>query len=89
MPELSRFFGIVVRMFAETGAGHNRPHFHAYHGQHTAVYGIDVIERMAGELQTPQERLVVAWAEIHREELWNAWASLQQGRLPGKIEPLR
>jgi hypothetical protein len=89
MPELSRFFGIVVRMFAEAGGSHSRPHLHAYFGEYAAVYGIDVIERMAGELPTPQERLVVAWAEIHREELRQAWASLQEGRTPAKIDPLR
>ena len=29
VPELSRFFGIVIRMFMEVGAPHHRPHFHA------------------------------------------------------------
>lgn len=89
MPELSRFFGIVIRMFVEAGGPHHRPHFHAYFGDHVGVYAVDVVERMAGSLPSRQERLVIAWAEIHHEELRAAWAALQGGRAPAKIEPLR
>ena len=49
---------------------------------------IDDIERLAGSLPNRQERLVIAWAEIHQEELRIAWDRLQQGRLPEKISPL-
>ena len=89
MPELSRFFGIVIRMFVEAGGPHHRPHFHAYFGEHVGVYAVDVVERMAGSLPSRQERLVIAWAEIHQEELRIAWGTLQAGRAPGKIDPLR
>lgn len=89
MPELSRFFGIVIRMFVEAGGPHHRPHFHAYAGEHVAIYAVDVIERIAGSLPSHQERLVIAWAEIHQEELRAAWEALQGGRVPAKIEPLR
>ena len=40
MPEITRFFGIIVRMFAEPGASHHEPHFHVYYQNHAAVYGI-------------------------------------------------
>jgi hypothetical protein len=89
LPELSRFFGIVIRMFVEAGGPHHRPHFHAYFGEHVAVYAVDVVERMAGSLPSRQERLVIAWSEIHQEELRAAWGALQAGRAPAKIEPLR
>ena len=88
MPELSRFFGIVVRMFAEAGEAHHRPHFHAYYQDETAVFGVDEIEPIAGSLPRRQERLVLAWAEIHQVELQEAWQALQGGRAPARIEPL-
>ena len=40
MPEITCFFGIIVRMFAEPGASHHEPHFHVYYQNHAAVYGI-------------------------------------------------
>ena len=89
MPEISRFFGIIIRMFAETGAPHQAPHFHAYYQDGVAVFGIDPIELIAGSLPQKQRRLVEAWAELHQEELWQDWELLQGGRRPRPIEPLR
>ena len=89
MPELARFFGIIIRMFAEAIGPHHRPHFHAYHQDEVGIFAIDTIELMAGSLPQRQQRFVEAWAEIHQAELLAAWEHLQAGRLPGKIEPLR
>lgn len=89
MPELSRFFGIIIRMFVETGRQHHRAHFHAYYQEHAAVFAIDTIECLGGELPKAQTRLVEAWAEIHREELQKDWELLQSGQPPVKIDPLR
>jgi hypothetical protein len=88
MPELSRFFGIVIRMFVEAGGQHHRPHFHAFHQDNAAVFAIDTVECLGGELPTMQRRLVEAWAEIHRDELQQDWELLQSGRPPVKIDPL-
>jgi hypothetical protein len=41
VPELSRFYGIIIRMFDETGAPHHRPHFHAADQEHEATFAID------------------------------------------------
>lgn len=89
MPEISRFFGIVVRMFVEAGSPHHRPHFHAYYQGRVAVFAVDAVERVGGSLPARQERLVVAWAEIHQQELLEDWRTLQAGGVPAKIEPLR
>ena len=89
MPELSRFFGIIIRMFAEIGGPHHIPHFHAYYQEHVGIYSLDQIELMAGGLPTRQHRLVEAWAELHQMELIKDWELLQQGRKPLPIEPLR
>lgn len=89
MPELSRFFGIIIRMYAEAGGQHHQPHFHAYYQDDVVVYGINAIDALAGSLPRRQQRLVEAWAELHQEELRACWDLLQQGRPPRKIEPLR
>ena len=88
MPELSRFFGVVIRMFAEVGAPHHDPHFHAYYQENVAIYRLAPIELLAGGLPRRQQRLVEAWAELHEDDLLADWELLQLGRKPLPIEPL-
>jgi hypothetical protein len=57
--------------------------------EHAAVFAIDTIECLGGSLPKAQQRLVEAWAEIHRSELEQDWDLLQSGQPPVKIEPLR
>lgn len=87
MPELSRFFGIVIRMYVEAGS-HHTPHFHAYYQQHVAAFSFDSVDLMVGELPVRQRRLVEAWAEIHRDELVANWTQLQSGGVRRSIDPL-
>ena len=89
VPELSRFFGIIIRMFAEPGAPHHQPHFHAYHQGEVGIFSIDPVELIAGSLGRKQLRLVEAWAELHQAELLEDWRRLQDGRAPSTIEPLK
>ncbi len=89
MPELSRFFGIIIRMYAELGAPHHVPHFHAYYQDAVAVYRIDQVELISGSLPRRQQRLVEAWAELHQAELLADWQQLQAGQRPLPIEPLK
>ncbi len=89
MPELSRFLGIIIRMYAEAGEPHHTPHFHAYYQDHVAIFSIDPVELIAGSLPKSQQRLAEAWAELHREELLENWQRLQSGQLSQKIAPLR
>jgi len=89
LPEIARFFGIIVRMFAEVGAPHHNPHLHAYYRNYVAVYSIDTIEFISGSLPRKQQRLVEAWTELHHGELLENWERLQSGHLPFKIAPLK
>lgn len=89
MPELSRFFGIIIRMYLEAGGQHHTSHFHAYYQDEAGVFSIQPIELIAGSLPRKQRRLVEAWAELHEKELMSDWELLQSGRLPKPIEPLK
>lgn len=89
MPEISRFFGIIIRMFMEAGAAHHTPHFHAYYQEHVGVFSLESVDLIAGDLPRTQRRLVEAWAELHQSELKADWERLQAGRPPLPIAPLQ
>lgn len=89
MPELARFYGIVIRMYRELGEPHHKPHFHAQYQNHRAVFTFNPIDMIEGSFPNSQRRLVEAWAEIHKGELVNAWISLMEGRRAAGIDPLK
>ena len=88
MPTLSMFFGIIIRMYYAPKE-HNPPHIHVYYQEHKAVINIMKCELMEGELPAKQLRLVLAWIEIHLEELIADWNLCQNGEKPFSIEPLK
>ena len=89
MPELSRFYGIIIRMFFEASERHHMPHFHAYYQEHVAVFSMSPVALIIGFLPQRQQRLVEAWAELHTAELLADWQLLEQGRKPAPIPPLQ
>ncbi len=89
MPEISRFFGIIIRMYWEAHAPHHTSHLHAYYQESVAVFSLDPVELIAGELPRRQQRIVEAWAELHQAELLADWELLQSGGRPLPIEPLQ
>jgi Domain of unknown function (DUF4160) len=85
MPELSRFFGIVIYMYYKD---HVPPHFHAFYQEHEAQVSIETGNIIAGDLPNKQTRLVQAWVELHRDELmFNYRESMNDGKFK-KIKPL-
>lgn len=85
MPEISRFFGIVIRMYFDD---HNPPHFHAEYGADQAVIEIDSLALIAGRLPARALGLVMEWAALHQAELRACWRKAQNQQEPGKIAPL-
>lgn len=77
MPEISRFFGIIITMYFDD---HPPPHFHVRYGPQNAIFGIDPPGLLAGDLSPRTLGLVTEWAAIHRSELVMNWdlARLQQ-----------
>ena len=88
MPPISMFYGIIIRMYCDK-AEHNPPHFHAYYQDFKATVDIRTCEILTGELPKRQTKLVLAWAEIHQDELLADWELATAGTLPFKIEPLK
>lgn len=89
MPELCRFYSIVIKMvYSDDVQQHHRPHFHVYYGEYEASVSVDG-ELLAGSLPVKQLKLVQAWAAIHEEELYIAWNKAVRNEPFGKIEPLR
>jgi hypothetical protein len=88
MPELCRFYSIVVKMIFNDNIQHHKPHVHIYYNEYEASVGIDG-ELLAGSVPVKQLKLVQAWLAIHEEELYSAWNKAVQGVPFGKIEPLR
>ena len=86
MPEISRFFGIIITMYYND---HVPPHFHARYDGDRASIGIESLQILEGSLPPRALGLVMEWALVHKSELLNDW-SLAQSRFPLKsIEPLR
>lgn len=74
MPEISRFYGIIIYMFAKD---HNPPHFHAKYGEYKGIFNIKTGELMEGELPKRALRLIEDWIELNRKELMENWESSQ------------
>lgn len=86
MPSISSFRGIAIYMYTERGAPHRLPHFHAYYGEYLASFAINPPSLLERSLPRRQLRLVLAWAELHQDELEENWRRVQNGQIPQKIQ---
>lgn len=85
MPEISRFFGIVIYMFYNE---HVPPHFHAKYAEHEAIIGIETLSVLSGSLPPRALGLVMEWASIHQVELRADWDKAIKQQPLQKITPL-
>jgi len=85
MPEISRFFGIIISMYYND---HPPPHFHVRYGQQKAIIAIQSASILEGELSPRVLGIVVEWASIHRTELLENWERARQSVSLEKIQPL-
>jgi hypothetical protein len=85
MPEVSRFYGIIVRMFY---GDHPPPHFHAVYGGDSAKIDIETLTVIDGRLPARALRMVIEWASMHQVELRAAFENAANLVPPGRIEPL-
>jgi hypothetical protein len=85
MPTICRFHGIAIQMFFKE---HGVPHFHPRHGGHIAVFAIESVETIRGELPPNIDRLVREWAALHQGELLRNWEHARAGAPLSAIDPL-
>jgi hypothetical protein len=86
VPTISRFLGITIAMYH---SDHGFPHFHARHTEAQAKVRIDKLEVIESELARRQLRFVLAWAELHQQELEENWRRARAGEKLQDVAPLR
>ncbi len=85
MPEVSRFFGVSIRMYFDD---HNPPHFHAIYGGAEAELGIEPIALLHGRFPRRAFGMVMEWAADHQQELLENWELMRNDQPPNRIDPL-
>ncbi len=88
MPTISMFYGILIRMFFRDIERHNLPHIHADYQGSVGVYSIIDGTLLAGALPSNKHKLVVAWIEIHKDDLLADWELAVNGKKPFPIKGL-
>lgn len=86
MPQISRFFGIIISMFYDD---HNPPHFHAAYAEFSAKLAIDDLRILDGNLPSRALGLVIEWASNHKNELKENWERANKNLELKSIEPLQ
>jgi phosphomannomutase len=86
MPEICRFYGIVIAVFYNE---HNPPHFHARYGGANVAVDICTLQVLEGGIPPRALGLVIEWASQHQDELLTDWQLARNDQRPKKIEPLR
>jgi len=85
MPEICRFFGIVIRMYVDD---HPPPHFHASYGEYQAVIDIRTLTVIGGQMPSRALGLVIEWASLHQDELLTLWGRATHYQPLYKLPPL-
>ncbi|MEI6222516.1 MAG: DUF4160 domain-containing protein [bacterium] len=85
MPEISRFFGIIIAMYYDD---HNPPHFHARYGEEKVSISIESLTIVAGKVPPRVLGLVMEWAAQHKEELEEDWNLALHNKPLKSIDPL-
>lgn len=84
MPEISRFYGIIIYMYI---SDHQPPHFHVIYNEYECWITIKD-GTITGNLPKRAERLVNEWLDLHQQDLMDNWNRLQNSEAPNKIPPL-
>ena len=81
MPEVARFYGIVVKMFFKPKE-HDPSHIHAIYGEYVGIFDLTSSEMTDGDLPLTAQRLVKDWLALHKDELEVMWRTQRIVRLP-------
>lgn len=89
MPTISMFFGIIITMYYFDDEQHSTPHIHVKYQGENAVFSIPDGKLLAGKIKSSKQKLILAWIEIHQEDLMANWELAINGNEVFKIDPLR
>jgi hypothetical protein len=89
VPVISMFYGFIVSLYFVYIKCIKRPHIHVRYQNEEAVIAISDGKLLEGRIPPSKMKLVMAWLEIHRDELMADWDLAVSGQQPYKIEPLR
>ncbi len=81
MPEISRFYGIVIKMFFKPKE-HEPSHIHALYGEYIGIFNIKTIKMIDGDLPKKAQELVSEWLSLHQSELLTMWEEQNIRKLP-------
>jgi ABC-type glycerol-3-phosphate transport system substrate-binding protein len=79
MPEITRFYGIVIKVFF---GDHPPPHFHAIYGEYNALLDIESLTIIEGDLPSRAQKMVEEWARLYQKDLLDMWNSQEFRKLP-------
>ena len=80
MPEITRFLGIVIKIFFR--GEHSPPHIHAVYGEYNGLFAIDTMEMIEGDLSNRIQKLVKEWGDPFKDDLMQMWDSKTLKKLP-------
>lgn len=80
MPVITRFYGILIKIFFVRE--HNPPHFHAIYGEYNGTFDITTLEMLEGDLPIKAQKLVVEWASQYQDKLMSMWNTKKLEKLP-------
>lgn len=81
MPEISRFYGIVIKMFFKPKE-HEPSHIHALYGEHIGIFNLQTLEMTEGDLPRRAQDMVREWLTAHQRELLKMWEEQNIKKLP-------
>ena len=85
MPEICRFFGIIIRMYFDE---HDPPHIHAEYQGQKAVFDLGGNVTRGNLGSRTAAKLVREWIDLHVDELREDWELAQAGKGIRNIAPL-
>lgn len=89
MPTISMFYGLIVYMYYMDNKQHNLPHIHVKYQGDEVIVAIPDGKILEGGIPPAKLKLLLAWIEIHQDELMADWDLAVSGEQPYKIDPLR
>lgn len=85
MPEISRFYGIIITMYYND---HNPPHFHARYGDDVVIVSIEDMEIIEGNFPSRASNMVLEWAKQNKIKLQENWDNIRNEKPVFRIDPL-